>query len=100
MYTKKTAHYQREWEKYEKKLLEGMMKCFELDFYLKTIDVHVAPYVFPQSSPLLMNTYHKPDEFVDVLAHELIHVLFSDNTLPRATDKKYTARWKESYPQE
>lgn len=76
---KLTEAYRKEWSKYEKILLTAMCDALDLSFYKPVIDVSLAPYFIPQSDPLILSFYHKPDRFVDVLAHELIHVLLTDN---------------------
>lgn len=75
-----TDEYRQEWAKHEKKILIGLMDALGVEFYKPVIDVSVAPFFIPQSDPVIMNFLNKPDQFVDVLAHELAHVLLTDNT--------------------
>lgn len=78
-YDKKTADYRKAWKKYEKKIVEGLQAVLGVDFYRPVIDVSCTPYFIPKSDPLIMNFKEKPDQFIDVLMHELCHVLLTDN---------------------
>lgn len=72
--------YKKEWEAFEKKLLRSLYKISGLKFKRNIIDVHIVsgnPRQF--SWPIVIKSGFKPEEFVDTLFHELIHVLFSDN---------------------
>lgn len=96
-----TEAYRQEWSKYEKKLLSAMGDALDLSFYKPVIDVSIAPYFIPQSDPLILSFYHKPDRFVDVLAHELLHILLTDNNKlsikerPKKVD--LMSRWQKLY---
>lgn len=79
-YEKWASAYRGEWAKYEKDILQGIQKTFGLEFYLPVIDAALAPWFVAQSDPLIMNFRNEPDQFVDSLAHELLHVLLTDNT--------------------
>lgn len=83
-----TDNYRNEWEKYETKLVPAMSEALGVEFYKSTIDVSVAPFFVPQSDPLIISFAYLPDQFVDVLAHELIHVLLTDNNKVRIRDIK------------
>lgn len=73
------AAYRREWAKYEELILAKMTSRLGLSYYKSVIDVNLADYFIPQSQPIIMHFRNEPDEFVDVLTHELIHVLLTDN---------------------
>ncbi len=87
-YTEWTLNYRKEWRKFESKILKALLDKLELAFYLPIIDVSCAPYFIPKSDPLIMNFSHEPDKFVDVLTHELIHLLLTDNNIVRTKDAK------------
>lgn len=89
--------YREAWSSLQDTILCGMRECFELDFYKSVIDACVTPAVRPQSTPLLLNTRHDPDELVDVLTHELFHVLLTDNTTYPST-RKLSEVWDRLYP--
>lgn len=76
----RVKRYKEEWTKYEKKILEGICGLLDLNFERNIIDVHIVsgnPRQF--SNPIIIKSGFNPDEFVDILTHELIHVLFQDN---------------------
>lgn len=92
---KKVVDYQNEWKKIENKIINGICNCFDLNFYLKTIDVNISPYLRPISTPLLLNTKYEPDQFIDLLTHELLHILLNDNTT--YNNSKLIETWKSIY---
>lgn len=76
----KAERYRAEWRHHESKILTGMCTLFDLTFYKPIIDVYLSPWVPTISAPILISLRAEPDEFVDILAHELIHALITDNT--------------------
>lgn len=78
-YDEKVAEYRKTWKKHEKKIIEGLQNALGVEFYRPVIDVSCTPYFIPKSDPLIMNFNETPDRFVDVLMHELCHVLLTDN---------------------
>ena len=79
-YEKWAQAYRDEWAKYEQDIIAGIQEAFGLEFYQPVIDVSLAPWFMAQSDPLIMNFRNEPDQFVDSLTHELLHVLLTDNT--------------------
>ena len=80
---KKIKLFERIWRKHETKLLRAMCRKLNLQFYQNVIDVYVLPYwyVMGMSKPLIISArIKKADRFVDLLTHELVHRLLSDNT--------------------
>lgn len=75
------ANYRNEWAKYQSKILSALMQVLNLEFYMPVIDVACAPWFKAQSEPITMSFYYYPDQFVDVLTHELCHVLLTDNNV-------------------
>lgn len=76
----KWAHlYRNAWQKYESDILPAMQEVFGLEFYSPVIDVAVAPWFTAQSDPVILHFGYEPERFVDALAHELLHVLLTDN---------------------
>ena len=71
--------YRNEWAKYDKKILSALSEVTGLTFYRQVIDVACAPWLAGQSDPLMLSFYYEPDQFVDILTHELCHVLLTDN---------------------
>lgn len=74
-----TANYRTEWAKYEQKILTTITESLGITFYKPVIDVSIAPFFTPQSDPLIISFAYYPDQFVDILTHELVHVLLTDN---------------------
>lgn len=74
-------NYKKAWAKHEGRLLKGICDVLKLRFFQNTIDVHVVPY-WPTSisNPMIIHSYYDPDRFVDILTHELLHRLLTDNT--------------------
>jgi hypothetical protein len=80
-FKEKIEGYQRLWSEHEKKILDGIQELSGLRFNEKIIDVYVV-HGFHRafSDPLVMSSKYEGAEFVDVLTHEIIHRLFTDNT--------------------
>ncbi len=91
--------YKDAWQPYERKILEGLYKTTDLEFYQNTIDVFVAPWFAAFSSPMVIGVIYEPDDFIDTLTHELIHRLLTDNkTIPY--DTKFFKPWRELFGEE
>lgn len=99
-----TESYKEEWEKYEGKILPALTKATGLNFHMPVIDVSLAPFFIPQSEPLIIHFRSYPDEFVDVLTHELIHVLLTDNqvysTKKDPSDHRLFNAWQKLFGKE
>lgn len=91
-----TDRYRTEWTKHEEKILPAMQDVFELEFYKPVIDVHIAPMFIPKSDPLIINNTLDPDQFIDVLTHELFHNLLTDNKTYKG-GKSLAGRWMKMY---
>jgi hypothetical protein len=78
-YEARTQEYRKAWANYETAILRGMTEVLDLAFYRPVIDVTLAPCFRNISTPLILNFAPDPDRFVDVLTHELLHVLQTDN---------------------
>lgn len=73
--------YIKAWKPYEQKILHGMCELLDLEFKQNVIDVYIAPWFFAFSDPLVIGVTSKPDRFIDILTHELLHRLLTDNTV-------------------
>jgi hypothetical protein len=71
--------YRLEWAKYEAKIFPAICGVLKLEFYKPVIDVTLAPWVSPISDPAILSFQYEPDQFIDALTHELIHILLTDN---------------------
>ncbi len=70
----------RIWKKHEKKILTAMQKLAGLNFYSNLIDVYtVYGWRLAFSEPLVISMRYEGEDFLDVLTHEIIHVLLTDN---------------------
>ena len=75
-----TEKIERLWRKDEKKVLQEIAKITHLKWRSKSIDCYVVGRCRPFSYPLTMPIYEKhPDLFIDVLIHELIHNILTQN---------------------
>lgn len=88
--------YQQAWRKYESAILKGLCDITGLEFRQNIIDVYIAPWFSAFSDPMVIGVMREPDEFVDVLTHELIHRLLTDNTALPA-DAEFTVRWERLF---
>ena len=71
--------YQKAWQPYCETVLGGLNDILELSFRKNIIDVYIAPWFTAFSTPLVVGVHYDPERFVQVLAHELTHVLLTDN---------------------
>lgn len=92
----KITLFESVWKKVEEKILFAMCDILELSFYPKIVDVYVSgTFKKAFSTPLVISSKYTPELFVDVLTHELLHVLLTDN------NKKVDVRkaWNEMFPE-
>ena len=76
----RVKNYKEEWTKYENIILSKICNLLSLNFKRNIIDAHIVSGNSRQfSDPIVIKSGFSPDEFVDVLTHELLHVLFQDN---------------------
>lgn len=96
--TEKLEQYEAAWRPYEKRLIEGMCALFNLEFRQNVIDIYAAPFYTSFSSPLFIATKYDPGRAVEVIAHELIHVLLYDNTSSSVDSFSETERkWRQLF---
>ncbi len=79
----KAEAYRQAWASKQDLVLAGMQKGLGLEFVSPVYDVALAPWTYGSavSFPLIIDMSRDPDEFIDVLTHELFHQLFSDNQI-------------------
>ncbi|MEX0910378.1 MAG: hypothetical protein WDZ73_01335 [Candidatus Paceibacterota bacterium] len=69
------------WEKYDYKFFNGLDKL-GLSFKRNLIEVFIVSAVNrDMSSPLIIRSRYNEEEFINVLIHELLHVLLADNEI-------------------
>lgn len=71
--------YREAWSPYEEKLLSAACEKLGVQFYQNVIDVYIAPRFYAFSDPMVLGIKHEPNRFVELLAHELMHRLLTDN---------------------
>lgn len=89
------ASYQKAWNKYEAQILKALYKTTGLKFKQNTIDVYIAPWFKAFSDPMVIGVKFEPDHFVDILTHELLHRLLTDNTKLKNIDLH--KEWKKLF---
>lgn len=98
-YQEVAENYTKAWQPYEKKILRGMCNTLGLSFHQNTIDVHIAPWMHAFSSPMVIGVNYKPDRFIEILTHEMIHRLLTDNN-ESAYDMDHVKEWQELFGKE
>ena len=88
--------YQGWWQPYEKQILEAMCETLGLEFKQNVIDVHVAPFFYAFSDPLVLGVkFDTQEKLVVSLTHELTHRLLMDNTTH--DDSKTLEEWTKLF---
>lgn len=94
----RVARYSREiknpWKRIEKRVLRGISKISGLKWKEKEIIVYVVGRCRPFSIPLTIPMKEDKKDFIDILVHELIHNIFTQNRkiferYRRYANKKY-----------
>lgn len=75
----RVEQYVAAWKAKDQIILESIQEIFGLHFYDPVIKCSICPRMPSFSDPLVINTKSEPDEFVDILTHELLHILLNDN---------------------
>lgn len=90
--------YKEEWKKYT--IVKDLCKTLDLTFERNIIDVYIVSGISRASSdPIIIKSGFKPKEFVVTLAHELIHVLLTENRVKRVVfDEKESKTVNEHVP--
>lgn len=76
----KLDEYEKAWRPYEEKLIKGMCEFLNMEFRQNIIDIYAAPFYTSFSFPMFIATKYEPDRAIEVITHELLHVLLYDNT--------------------
>lgn len=101
VYFDKTLEYWKAWQVKESQILNALQDMLGVTFYLPVIDVTCLPFFIPYSMPVIMNFKEKPERFVDVLTHELCHLILTDNNCYREYEEApnhYMADdWRKMY---
>jgi len=96
-----TIELQEAWEKHGREILEAMVNLYGVEFRKNIIDVYVAPWNKSISNPLILNPSRLPEIHIETVIHELLHVLFTDNTSFSMHDKnqetKLIDEWRSMF---
>ncbi len=68
------------WKKEERKILNKISELTKLEWKEEKIKVYMVGKCVPYSDPLTMTFYKNNNDFIDVLTHELIHQIQSQNS--------------------
>lgn len=90
------ARYEEAWRPYEERVIKGMCALLDLEFRQNIIDIYAAPFYNSFSDPMVIATKYETDRSVEVITHELIHRLLTDNR-QSAHDTEYRKRWRELF---
>ena len=97
----KLRAFQDAWRPYEERILNGICDSLNLRFRQNMVDVYAAPFTTSFSSPLILATKYTPDRAIEVLAHELTHVLLYDNTSVEVDSfVEYEQKWRSDFGDE
>lgn len=99
-----TAELQKAWEEHAQTVLEAMVDVYGVEFKKTIIDIYVAPWNKSISNPLIINPSRPPEIQIETVVHELLHVLFTDNTSFSMHDKdqetKLIDEWRSLFGDE
>ncbi len=90
--------YSVAWEKYEERVIPELCNVLDLEFKQNIIDIYIAPFGNSFSDPMVISTKYIPDRAVDVITHEIIHRLLTDNNkLPLKNGMNLSKSWTRLY---
>lgn len=79
----KVQIFKEEWGRAGESVLEGLSDATRLHFKTNRIPVYIVSGTPRDTSdPIVIRSRYEPWQFVDVLTHELIHRLLSENKVP------------------
>ena len=80
----KTKIFKNAWQKNEDLFINSIKEISGLSFQRNIIDCFIISATpRDMSAPLIIRSRYTEDEFVDVLMHELLHILLGDNKIDR-----------------
>lgn len=96
-YEQVAKKYEDWWRPHNDTILEGIQQITGLRFNQNIIDIHVAPWFYAFSSPLVIGVIFKTeDDIIRVISHELIHRLLTDNT-SHPDNFDYVSQWQDLF---
>jgi len=75
-----TSQLQDVWNEYSETILKAISELYGVEFKKNIIDVYVTQWNSSISNPLILNPSRPPEIQIETIMHELLHVLFTDNT--------------------
>ncbi len=98
-YQKTVDAYNEAWQPKEALIMNAMQDILGLHFKHNIIDVYIAPWFAAFSDPMVIGVKSKPDSFIDLLTHELLHRLLTDNTKLDLSeeDRTLSAEWMKLF---
>lgn len=94
---KRLDEYEKAWRPYEARIIEGMCKVLDMEFKQNVIDVYAAPFYSSFSFPMIISTKYDPDRAIEVITHELVHILLYDNRSSDFDLAKKEDEWRELF---
>ncbi len=94
----KLTAYEKAWKPYESRVIEGICEILGLEFQQNVLDIYAAPFYTSFSFPIVIATKYHPDRAVEVITHELIHVLLYDNTSSEIDMNREASKWRRLFP--
>ena len=68
-----------------------------MEFKQNVIDIYAAPFYSSFSFPLIIATKYEPDRAIEVITHELTHVLLYDNISSDLNLAKKEDEWRKLF---
>lgn len=94
---KKLDEYEKAWRPYEQKVVRGMCDLLNMEFRQNIIDIYGAPFYTSFSFPMFIATKYEPNRAIEVITHELLHVLLYDNTSQNLDLSSKGEEWRELF---
>ncbi|MFA5249214.1 MAG: hypothetical protein WC397_01590 [Candidatus Paceibacterota bacterium] len=93
--------YKKAWEEKEKIIVKAMCEAVSLNFLQNIIDVYIVCGNDRQfSDPIVIKSSFSPEEFIDVITHELTHKLMANNIQCSENGIKMGRIFKELFPEQ
>ncbi len=83
------------WKNEEKKILTELSRISGLEWKVKEISCYVIGVGRPFSDPLTLHIEKNYDDFIDILTHELIHQLFTQERNMQRSEKAWDYFFKK-----
>lgn len=88
--------YGKAWRPYERKIIHGMCDILGLEFRQNIIDIYTAPFYHSFSDPMFIATKYDDKRIIEVLTHEILHRLLTDNRQTKF-ETNWLIEWKQLF---